>query len=164
MHHRGADKLERMATERKRIAFFNSLRLGRCRQRHELRQQGKSLRGCNESRLRVLRHEISNAAGVVRFQVVNHQVVRLAASESRFQVGKPLAHLVCIDRIRHGNLLVHNHIRIVRHALGHHVLALEQVQVAVVYADILDIFAKVLHGFLLFPSQIFIVRNEMYIF
>ena len=82
---------------------------------------------------------------MVRFQVVNHQVVRLAASESGFQIGKPFIHLVRIDRIRHGNLFVHNHVRIVGHALGHHVLAFKQIQVAVIDTDILDVFAKVLH-------------------
>ena len=82
---------------------------------------------------------------MVRFQVVNHQVIRFAPSKSGFQIGKPFIHLVGIDRVGHGNLLFHNHIRIVRHALGHHVLAFEQIQVAVIDTDVLDIFAKVLH-------------------
>ena len=82
---------------------------------------------------------------MVRFQVMNHQVVRLATSESCFQIGEPLAHLVRIDRIRHGNLFVYNHIGIVRHALGHHILTFEQINVAIVDTDILDIFAKILH-------------------
>ena len=95
---------------------------------------------------------------MVRFQVVNHQVIRLASSESSLQIGKPLAHLVRIDRIRHGNLFVHNHIRIVRHALGHHILTFEQIQVAIIDTDVLDIFAKVLHGsFPVFFSILFIL-------
>ena len=147
VHHRSTDKLQGVRTERKRFAFLHGQLLDRFGERHKLRQQSKRLCRRHKRRFRVLRDKISNSTGMVRFQMVNHQVIRLTASESSVQIGKPLAHLVGIHRVRHGNLFVQNHIRIIRHTLGYHVLAFEQIQIAVIDTDILDVFAKVFHKF-----------------
>ena len=84
---------------------------------------------------------------MIRFQVMNHQVIRFAASKSGIQIGEPFANLVSIHRVGHGNLFVNDDIRIVGHAFGHNILALEQIDIAIVNANVLDISTKILHDF-----------------
>jgi hypothetical protein len=45
----------------------------------------------------------------------------------------------CIHRVHNGDLLIHNDIGIIRHAVGHYILTLEQVHLMVIDAYIFDI-------------------------
>ena len=95
----------------------------------------------------VLLHERGDAGGVVGLHVLDDQVVGGAAGERGIDVAEPLVDEVSVDGVHHGNLLrAEDDVGVVRHpALSHIVLPLEEVDVVVVYADVLDILGD-LHG------------------
>ena len=79
----------------------------------------------------------SNECRVIGLHVVSHQVVRLSAVQSSRQILFPLLTLSAVSSIHHCYLLIINEIRVITHALGHHILALKQIDVQIVYTDIL---------------------------
>lgn len=80
-------------------------------------------------------HEGGDARGVVRLHVVNHQVVGRTAGKRGVEVAQPLPHKVAVDGVHDGNLLTHNDVGVVRHAvLADVVLPLEEIDVVVVHA------------------------------
>ena len=95
----------------------------------ERRRGGHHLRGG------IALHEGGDACGVVRLHVVNHQVVGRTAGKRGVEVAQPLPHKVAVDGVHDGNLLAHNDVGVVRHAvLADVVLPLEEVYVVVVHA------------------------------
>ena len=145
MHHRRTDKLERVLAERERVAFLDGERLLRLRQRRELREHRERLGRRDDCRIGVGLHEGQDAAGVVGLDVVDHQVVGRLAVELLLEVFHPVVHLAGIHGVEHRDLLVHDDVGIVGHAVREVVLPFENVQVAVVYANVLDAVAKIFH-------------------
>ena len=73
---------------------------------------------------------------MVGLHMLHHQVVGLAAAQGVFNVLEPFAGLLLVDGVHDGDLVVENHIGIVAHAVGHHILTLEEIHLVVVGADI----------------------------
>ena len=105
----------------------------------ELSEEGQGLCRGDDLRLRILPRKGQDASGVVRFHVMDHEIIRLPAMESRFQILQPFPGHPGIDRIHYGHFRVQDEIGIVGHAFRHDILALEQVQFQVVDPDVLDI-------------------------
>ena len=76
---------------------------------------------------------------MVGLHVLHDQVVGLSALQGGGEVVQPLVGEFGIHRVHHGDLLVPDHIGVVGHAVGHHILPLEQVHLVVVYAYIQNI-------------------------
>ena len=76
---------------------------------------------------------------MVRLHVLDDQIVRLTVTQSVADILKPFVGKILIHRIHDGNLLVHDGIGVIGHAVGDNILALEQVYLMVVYTDVLDI-------------------------
>ena len=76
---------------------------------------------------------------MIRLHVLHHQVVRLPAAQHGLDILQPLLAEARIHRVHHGNLVIHNHIGIICHAIGHQVLALEQIHPVVIHAHIANI-------------------------
>ena len=71
---------------------------------------------------------------------MNDQVVGRTGIEHGLEVAEPLVNKTAIDRIGDSNLLAQDNVAVVCHTvLGHIVLALEQVNVVIVDANVADI-------------------------
>ena len=110
----------------------------------ELAQEDERLRRGDDDDIRILLRQCEDASGMVRFHMVDHQVVGFPAAQGLFQLRQPLLPLPGIDRVHDGHFFVQDEVRIIGHSFGHDILALEQVQVQVVHADILDFRGQIL--------------------
>ncbi len=84
-------------------------------------------------------HEYSDVGRVVRLHVLYDQIVWTAAVQLGTQAGHPFLAKAAVHRIHDGNFVVADHVRIIGHAVGNHVLPLKQVNVVIVDADVTDI-------------------------
>ena len=105
----------------------------------ELLHHDEGLAGGDDGGLRIEPEEIGNVGRMVRLHVLHDQIVRPSAAENGFQIVQPFVGETGVHRVHDGDLLVQNDVGIVGHAVGHRVLALEQVHLMVVYADIKNV-------------------------
>ena len=80
---------------------------------------------------------------MIRLHVLHHQIVRLAALQRGGQIGQPLVHKVDLAGVHDSDLLVHDDIGVVGHAVGHNVLPLKQIHLMVIDTNITDILRNV---------------------
>ena len=111
-----------MLAERKRVAILERERLCAFRELKELRNERKRLCGGSNSCVWVLLDKFENAAGVIGFQVMDNQVIRRFALQCIFDICQPFTYFVCVYGIRDSNLLVENHVGIVRNSIRNLVL------------------------------------------
>ena len=94
----------------------------------------------HDLRLGIALHKGSDAGGVIGLHVMNDQVVGRTTIEHGLEVAEPLVDKVSVNRIGDGDLVAQDNVAVVCHAvLGHIVLALEQVNVVIVNANVADI-------------------------
>ena len=105
----------------------------------ELLHHGEGLGGGNHRGLGIDLQEVRNVGRMIRLHVLNDQIVGLPAVQDGLQIVQPLVREIPIHGVHNGHLLIQNHIRIVRHAVGNHILSLKQVYLMVVNAHIADI-------------------------
>ena len=90
--------------------------------------------------LGVALHKGGDASRVIRLHVMDNQVVGRTSIERGLEVAEPLVNKTTIDRIGDGDLFAQDNVAVVCHTvLGHIVLALEQVNVVIVDANVADI-------------------------
>ena len=99
----------------------------------------KGLGGGNHGGIGIGLHKVCNIGGMVHLHMLDHQVIRLTTGQDILDIVQPLMGEAGIHGIHNGDLLVQDHIRIVGHAVGHHILALEQIHLVVVNANIFNI-------------------------
>ena len=110
----------------------------------EVLHHGESFCGGYYHRFRIGLHEIHDVCRMVRFHVLDHQIVRLSSVQSLPKIVQPLMCEIAVHRIHDGGLLIEDEIGVIRHAVGDFVLSLEQVDPVVVHSDI-DYVAGDLH-------------------
>ena len=94
----------------------------------------------HDLRLGIALHKGGDTGGVIGLHMVNDQVVGGAAVEHGLEVAEPLVDKASVDRIGDGDLVAQDNVAVVCHTiLGHIVLALEQVNVVIVDANVADI-------------------------
>ena len=98
----------------------------------ELADHSKGFYIGHHGHFRVSIHKGFHRSGMVRLHVLDHQIVGLTACQSLADVLQPLSGLAGIDGVHNSHLFVQNHIRIIGHAIGHHILALKQIHLVVV--------------------------------
>ena len=108
----------------------------------ELLHHGESLGGSHNGSLGVSVQEDIDICGVVRLHVLHNQVIGLTAFQRVFQILQPLLTEILIYGVHNGDLVVNNCVRIISHAVGYHILALEQVHLVIVHTDVFDIFGN----------------------
>ena len=74
--------------------------------------------------------------------MLDHKIIRLRAAQRRSDVIKPFVGERCVDRVDDGDLFVFDNVGIVRHSGGDSVLTFEQVDPAVVHADVEYVFGN----------------------
>ena len=114
----------------------------------ELFHHDKRLRCRHNARVRILGGEAGDVGGVVRLHVLHDEVIRLTVAQHLLHILQPFVAEARIHRIHHSDVIVQNHIRIIRHSVFDNVLTFEQVDVVVVHADIGNIFGDSHDSFL----------------
>ena len=105
----------------------------------ELLHHGEGLGGGHDGGLGVGGHKDVDVGGVVGLHMLHHQEVGLAVTQLLAQVCQPLLAEVLIDGVHDGHLFVQNDVGIVGHAVGDHILTLEQINLMIVDADVANI-------------------------
>ena len=105
----------------------------------EVVHHGEGLGGGHHGGVGVGLEEAVDVGGVVRLHVLDDEIVRLAASEGALQVVQPLVGEMLVHGVHDGHLFIQDNIGVVAHAVGHLILALEQVHLMVVDAYVQDI-------------------------
>ena len=76
---------------------------------------------------------------MIRFHVLNDEIVRLSVTQDVLDIVKPFVGKILIDSVHDGDLAVHDDIGVVRHAVRNSVLPFKKVNFVVVDTYVLDI-------------------------
>ena len=98
----------------------------------------KSLIGRYDDGFVIDLHEIGDIGRMIRFHVLDDEIVRGLAVETVLQIVEPFMRKVLIDGIHDGDLVIEDQIGIVGHAVGDFVLSLKEVDLMIVDADVSD--------------------------
>ena len=103
--------------------------------------------GADDLRLGIAIGEGGQVGAVVGFHMLDDEVVGRAAAEDLLELAEPLVGEIGAHAVHDRDLLVHDDVGVVCHAVGHDVLALEEVELMVVHADVVDAVRDALHGY-----------------
>ena len=101
----------------------------------------------HDCRVRIGLQEVLDICGVIRLHVLDDQIVRLPAAENGGDVVQPFMGKMNVNCIHNGCFLVHDHIGIIGHSIGNHILAFKKVYLMVVYTHIFDRISNSIHMF-----------------
>ena len=149
--HGGGDEVQHVAAQGELVPLLHREGGGEVQPRKVLPKEREGLGSAHEFYFRPALHHRLNAGGVVGLDVVDDEVVRLPAGQGGVQIVQELRALVVVHGVQDGHLLVQDHVGIVGHAVGDHILALEKIDVVIVDADIAD---AVRHRDLLLASDV----------
>ena len=125
-----------MLSKGERIAFLYRHRTVCQVKVKKLRQHGKYLCIADELHLRVFLCDLLNISRMVRLHMIDHQIIRFFSVQRFFHIGQPFLCHPRIRRIHDCDLLIHDHIRIIRYSIRHMVLALEQINILIITSHI----------------------------
>ena len=136
VHHRGGDKGQRAGAQIEDIAFLDNHTAVGVIGAEELLHHHKGLGTGNDHGRRIELGEDGNAGGMIRFHVVDDQIVRRLISEDFADIGKPGFGAAGVDGIADSGFIVNDDIGIIGHAERDIVLPFKQVDFMVISADI----------------------------
>ena len=87
--------------------------------------------------------------------MLDDQVIRLAVTQNFCDITQPFLCKVDIYRIHNGNLIIHDNIGIICHAIGNDILTFKQVNLMVIYTDIKNGVGYMVQCHCLYPPSIF---------
>ena len=136
----GADKGQAVAAQVEHIALFdNHFALGEVGAK-VVDHHAESTHAGHNLRLGIALHKGGDTGGVIRLHMMDDQVVGRTAIERGLEVAEPLVDKTTVDRIGDSDFIAQDNVAVVCHTvLGHIVLALEQVNVVIVDANVADI-------------------------
>ena len=139
MYHRRGDELEGVVlADGQGVTVFYGQRVRERLSGIELAQELESHGGGYDGGLRVFLQEGRYAAGMVRLHMMDHQIVRLAAAQGILQVLHPFPGFTGIYGVHHGHPGIQDDIGVIGDSFREDILAFEQVEIYIVYADITD--------------------------
>ena len=140
VHVGGTDKRQAVAAQVEHVALFDDhLALGVIGAK-VVDHHAEGAHAGHDLCLGIALHKGGDASGVVGLHVVDDQVIGRATVEHGLDVAEPLVNKTAVNRIGDGDLFAQDNVAVVCHTvLGHVVLALEQVNVMIVDANVADI-------------------------
>ena len=140
VHVGGADKRQAVAAQVEHVAIFDDhLALGEVGAK-VVDHHAESAHACHNLRLGIALHKGGNTGGVIGLHVMDNQIVGRTAIEHGLEVAEPLVDKASVDRIGDSDFIAQDNVAVICHTvLGHVVLALEQVNVVIVDANVADI-------------------------
>ena len=109
----------------------------------ELFHHAKGFLGRNDFGILVYIHKVRYVCRVVRFHMLDDQIIRLSAIQNLLNINQPFCAEIHIDRIHDGYLLIHDDIGVISHSVGNLVLSLEQVYIMIIDTDIFDVICNI---------------------
>ena len=144
--HGSAHEVQHMLAELEGIALFDDDASVGVIGAEEIHHHVKRLDGGYDGRLGIGFQENVDIRAVVGLHVLYDKVIGLSAAQSRLDILQPLIAEALIDGVHDRDFIVYDSVGIIRHTVGHDILALEQVDIVVVNADVLDIIGNK-HGY-----------------
>ena len=139
MDHGREDEGEGVAAQFEGAAVLSYLAILHQVGAEEVVHHGESLGGGHHGSLGIGLEKAVDVGGMVRLHVLDDEIVRLPTGQGVLQIVQPLVGEMLVHGVHDGHLLVQDQIGVVAHAVGDLVLALEQVHLVIVYADVQDI-------------------------
>ena len=136
MYHRSENKRQRMAAQLQGSLIGNNLAVRRNVCPKELLHHNEGLCIAYDNCIRIHLQKFCDACRMIRLHVLYYEIGRLLAVQRLCDIVQPLLCEMDVYRVHDGNLVVQNHIGIVRHAIRYHILSLEQIYLVVVDTDI----------------------------
>ena len=145
VYHRRVNKVEHMLAQRKGTAVLCDQFAVFDIHIEEIIHHGKCFfRGYHDC-IRISIYEILDIRRVIRLHMLYDQIVRFASIQHIGHVVQPFMGKIDIHRVHDSDLLVQDHIGIIRHAVRNHILSFKQVYLMVVDTHIADAFCNVWH-------------------
>ena len=138
MHHGRGVESELVLAEGELIPLFDEEFFGKFRT-VEVPEHVEYLRIADDGHFGIFRRKRRDARGMVRLHVRDDEIVGLPARKSVLDVAEPFRDLRLVHGVHDGDLLVHDDIGVVTHALGHDILPFKEVERGVVNADVNDV-------------------------
>ena len=142
VNHRCCNKCKCMFSKFQCVFFFDYKLVLCIITSKELLHDGKCFRACHNCGIWIILHKYANTCGVIRFHMLNDQIVWFCITEHIFYICKPFFWKMCINGIKNGNFIIRDHIRIVCHTILYLMLSFKKINVMVVHANIFDIFCN----------------------
>ena len=137
--HGGLDEVQHVLAQLQGVALLDLNAAFRKVGAEEVLHHGEGLGRTDEGGVGVGVHKDLDVGAVVGLHVLDHQVVGLAAAELGGQVGEPLPGEVLVHGVHDGDFPVQDQVGVVGHTQRHLVLALEEVDLVVVDANVADV-------------------------
>ena len=80
--------------------------------------------------------------GMVGLHMQHHEIIGRTVAQLSAQVGKPFLAKARVDGIHHGDLLVHNRIRIICHSVRDGILSLKKIDLVIIDANVFNVFCN----------------------
>ena len=157
--HRRRDERKYMLAGLEGVAFLHDESTARVVVAEIVLHHHERLRARHDRRRRIRRGELRDVRGVVRLHVLDDQIVDRRLADLVLDVLQPLVPETLVDRVEDDGLLVLHEIGVVGHPERHHVLPLEQVDLVVIHANVLDVFCN-LHIWVLYQNYRFVLNDD----
>ena len=152
MDERRGEEGELMRAEREGLAVLDDAAPAREPGAEVVLHHVEGADGADDLRLGIALGEDGQVRAMVGLHMLDDEVVGRAAVEDLLELAEPLVGEIGAHAVHDRDLLVHDDIGVVCHAVGHDVLALEEVELMVVHADVVDAVRDALHGYPPFSS------------
>ena len=149
VNHRGGNETKRMGAEGKLRSLGSDDPSVGILTAVEIFHHGEGFGGSHDHSLRVFFHKERDIGGMIRFHMLDDQVIRRPPVQGFLQVAKPFIPEMFFHRVHDGNLIIQNYIGIIGHAQGDNILAFEKIDLMIVDTDIADILCHMVHHWLL---------------
>ena len=140
VHHRREDKGQGMTSERQCLTGFDLKRVLQYQSREELRDHfeclGVSDNGCGW----IFSGKGRDRSGVVRFHMLDDQVIRRFVAEDILDIGKPFIGLALVDGVHDGCFFITDDIGIIGHSKRNMEMPLEQIDLMIIGPDVINAF------------------------
>ena len=81
--------------------------------------------------------------GMIRFHVLDNEIIRCFAAQFRFQIAEPLLAETAVDGVQHRNLFIKDDVGVVRHTVGDVKLSFKQIDLVIVNTNVTDIVGNI---------------------
>ena len=105
----------------------------------ELIHHGKGLSRSYDLYIGIYFHEVEDVRRMIRLHVLYDQIIGLTTFQYILHIIQPLMTKMNIYGIHDGDLFIHDHIRIVCHSIGHHILTFEQIYLMIINTYVTNI-------------------------
>ena len=136
MNHRRSYEMKCAGTQTECVTILHRYGLDNFQTFVELVQELQCFVRGDNRRVRVSLYKGGHRTGMVRFHMLDYEIVRSAVPNSRLHLQHPLFSLSGVDTIHHSHLVVKDNIAVVAHSFRRDILTLKKIHFRVITPDI----------------------------